>query len=432
MAELWLQLGAILLLLIAGGIISAWRYALLTVRKSQMEDALRAGHPRAPAALRMIEQPQEIDLNVQIVQTLLTIAAAAIGAAFLCDNISAALNSEKNPVSCRLYPWLALVIIIAVISFLRVWIGEVIPRKLAENNPLKLALAGVRPLSLLNGLCTILKTPLNFASEPLLWLLRARPAPTSASAAEERIIDLVEKGTKSGQFDQTEHDLIKSVFDFADTTVSQCMTPRIEISAIDINWPTNKALQFIREEGYSRFPVYENDLDHIIGILFTRDVINLLYDRQLIIIQDLIRPPYFVPDSLQISELLKDMQARQAHIAVVLDEFGGTAGIITIEDVLEELVGEIQDEFDEEEESLRLAADGTAEVDAAMYVDDFNKQFKATLPEERGDTVGGLIFTSLGELPEVNQKITVADIEFTILSLDGNRIARVLARRIKP
>jgi putative hemolysin len=420
MAELWLQLGAIFLLLIAGGIISSWRYALLTVRKSQLEEAMRTGDPRAATALQMIEQPLEINLNVQIAQTILTIAAAAIGAAFLCDHVSTALSPDETRISHKLCQWISLVIIIAVISFLRIWIGEVIPRKLAEKNPLKLALRGVRPLRLLNGLSIILTAPLNFASEALLWFFRGKPMPPSAGAAEEKIIDLVEMGAKSGQFDQTEQDLIKSVFDFTDTTVSQCMTPRIEISAIDINWPTDKALQFIREEGYSRFPVFENDLDHIVGILFTRDVINLLYDQHLIIIQDLIRPPYFVPDSLQISELLKDMQARQAHIAIVLDEFGGTAGIITIEDILEELVGEIQDEFDEEEESLQLAAD------------DFNERFHAALPEEQGDTIGGLIFTMLGELPDVQNKIIITNIEFTILSLDGNRIASVLARRIKP
>ena len=152
----------------------------------------------------------------------------------------------------------------------------------------------------------------------------------------------------------------------------------------------------IREEGFSRYPVYENDLDHIVGIIYTRDIINIQYDNKLFILQDLIRQAYFIPDSKKISLLLKDFQTRQTHMAVVLDEFGGTAGIISIEDILEEIVGEIQDEYDVEEEEFTLIDSLTAEVLPSMDVDDFNEEFEADLPEDQADTIGGLIFNTPG------------------------------------
>lgn len=432
MVDLWLELAIILFLLILGGILATWKYALLYVRKSELEAKEKAGDTRAKIALDLIESPDKINLGVEIAIIFLTITAIAIGVAYSCSNLSK-LIAELPPEVPENYCHISSVaILILVIAFLRMLIMETIPRKLAENNALKISLKAAGPINLLLLIISVPTIFLNIVSAGIIKLLRIKETKIGDGHAEEKIINMIDAGTKSGEFDITEQELIKSVFEFSDTTASQVMTPRTEVAAINIDDSSDNILRFMREEGYSRYPVFKDDLDHILGIIFTRDVINILYDSRLFIFHDLIRPAYFVPDSKKISELLKDFQARQEHMAIVLDEFGGTAGIITIEDIVEELVGEIQDEYDIEEEEFRLNEDGSAEVHARMDVDDFNATFNADLPEDLADTIGGLIFTHLGELPKRKQKIRIDSVDFTITRLSGNRIEKVTAVKIVP
>ncbi len=430
MIDLWLQILAILFLLIAGGILSAWKYALLFVRKSELESLEKSGDPRARTALELLENPDKINFRVEIVTIILTITAIAIGIAYICDDLASVFTKIPGPYPDHYCHISSLAIMILIIGFLRMLFIESLPRKIAENNPLKLALRASGPVSFLLLIISVPAGVLNFISAGIIKILRIKEPQTIDGAAEEKIIDMIDAGTRTGEFDQTEQELIKSVFDFTDTTASQIMTPRTEVAAINIADPAEKVMRFIREEGYSRYPVYKEDLDHIVGIIFNRDLINILYDNQLIIIPDLIRPAYFVPDSKRISKLLKDFQNRQEHMAIVLDEFGGTAGVITIEDIIEELVGEIQDEYDVEEEEFKFNEDGSAEVLAHMDVDDFNEAFGSDLPEDMADTIGGLIFTHLGELPKRKQKVQINGVEFTITHLDGNSIEKVTAVKL--
>jgi len=309
-------------------------------------------------------------------------------------------------------------------------ICENIPQSIAHKAPFNLALAAAGPINFIIIILTVPTAFLKFISTLIVKIIYRKQPESTDGATEEKIIDMIDAGTRTGEFDTTEQELIKSVFEFGDTTASQVMTPRTDVSAIDTKADMETSLRLIREEGFSRYPVYENDLDHIIGIIYTRDIINILYDQKLFILHDLIRPAYFIPDSKNISDLLKDFQTRQNHLAVVLDEFGGTAGIISIEDILEEIVGEIQDEYDIEEDEFKLIDNDIAEVLPTMDVDDFNDQFESELPEDQADTIGGLIFTTLGELPNRRQKIIINSVEFTIISLDGNRINKVLAKKI--
>jgi putative hemolysin len=430
MVDLWLHILAILFLLIAGGILSAWKYALLFVRKSELETLEKSGDLRARTALKLLEKPDKISLRVEIVIIILTLTAMAIGIAFICDDLSGAVAKIQDTFPDNYCHIGSIAIMILSIGFLRMLFMESLPRRIAENKPLKLALRAVGPISFLLFIISVPTVFLNFISGAIIKILRIKEPQAIDGAAEEKIIDIIDAGTRTGEFDQTEQELIKSVFDFTDTTASQIMTPRTEMAAINIADSLEKIMAFIREEGYSRYPVYKEDLDHIAGIFFTRDLINILYDNQLIIIQDLIRPAYFVPDSKRISELLSDFQSRQEHMAIVLDEFGGTAGVITIEDIIEELVGEIQDEYDTEEEEFKFNEDGSAEVLAHMDVDDFNEAFGCDLPEDLADTIGGLIFTHLGELPKRKQKVQIDGVEFTITHLDGNSIEKVTAIRL--
>jgi CBS domain containing-hemolysin-like protein len=247
-----------------------------------------------------------------------------------------------------------------------------------------------------------------------------------AHISEEEFKQVLEASTISGAIDKTEHELIKSILEFTDTTVKEIMVPRPDIIALDISMPRDVLVRKVIEEGYSRLPVYNGTVDNIIGVVYSKDLLSLLEHRDLIVLQDIIRPAYFVPESKKISQLLKEFQLKKAHIAIVVDEFGGTEGIITMEDIIEEIVGEIHDEYDEVSKSVEQGRDGTATVDARLSIPDFNQQFSSHLPEApEYETVAGLIQKELGRMPEVGDSVTTDGLTLTVQSKTARRIRMV-------
>jgi len=247
-----------------------------------------------------------------------------------------------------------------------------------------------------------------------------------AKLSEEQLKQVLEASTLSGTIDRTEHDLIKSILEFTDTTAKEIMVPRPDIIAIDIGLPTEKVVRKVIEEGYSRLPVFKESMDNIIGIIYSKDLLSLLEHRDLIVLQDIIRPAFFVPESKKISQLLKEFQQNKAHLAVVVDEFGGTEGIVTMEDIVEEIVGEIHDEYDEVSKVVEASKDGSIVVDAHLSVGDFNAQFGALVPETPDyETLAGFLQKLTGRLPDVNEEIRFNDIVFVIVSKTARRIRQV-------
>ena len=247
-----------------------------------------------------------------------------------------------------------------------------------------------------------------------------------ADLSEEEIREVIDAGTESGALDKTEHELIKSILEFSDITVKEIMVPRPDIVAVDMGMPTDKLIRKVIDEGYSRIPVYQGSIDNVVGVVYSKDLLSLLEHRDLIILQDIIRPVYFVPESKKISQLLKELQQRKVHLAIVVDEFGGTEGLVAMEDIIEEIVGEILDEYDEVGKSAEKSTDGSTTVEAAMSIGDFNIQFKANIPEGSDyETLAGFLQKMSGKLPEVNEEIKVDDFVFTILSKSARRIRQV-------
>jgi len=237
------------------------------------------------------------------------------------------------------------------------------------------------------------------------------------------------EGSRSGNIDHTEKRLVHAALGFTHIVGRNVMTPRTEMSAIDIQWEPAKILRTIVDEGYSRYPVYRGDLDKIVGILYTKDVIKRLSVSKDFEYEDLLRKPYFIPDSLPIGELLAKFQATHTHIAVVLDEFGGTAGIVTLEDILEELVGEIRDEHDDETRDFIRRGDHHAIAAGDVTVEDFNDYFGAELPTDGAGTINGLLAEKLGRIPRVNEEVTFGPITLRVLRADSRRVLSVEARR---
>jgi putative hemolysin len=244
--------------------------------------------------------------------------------------------------------------------------------------------------------------------------------------SEDELKQVIDAGSLSGAINKTEHELIKSVLEFSDITAKEIMVPRPDIVALDISSSRDVLIRKVIEEGYSRLPVYKGTIDHIIGVIYSKDLLSLLEHRSLIILQDIIRPAHFVPESKKISQLLHEFQQNKSHIGIVIDEYGGTEGIITMEDIVEEIVGDIFDEYDEVRKSVEQAGDGSVIIDAALTIAEFNQQFRLKLPEaSEYETVAGYLQTITGRLPESNEEIRTENFVFAIVSKSARRIRQV-------
>ncbi len=247
-----------------------------------------------------------------------------------------------------------------------------------------------------------------------------------ANLSEDEFKQVIDAGSLSGAIDKTEHELIKSILQFSDITAKEIMVPRPDIVALDISMSRDVLVRKVIEEGYSRLPVYKGTIDHIIGVIYSKDLLSLLEHRSLIILQDIVRPAYFVPESKKISQLLHEFQQNKVHIGIVVDEYGGTEGIVTMEDIVEEIVGDILDEYDEVRKSVEQAGDGSVIVDATISIADFNQQFRLKLPEApEYETVAGYLQKITGKLPESNEEIRTENFMFAIISKSARRIRQV-------
>jgi putative hemolysin len=253
---------------------------------------------------------------------------------------------------------------------------------------------------------------------------------TSSSVSEAEVEFLINEGMEHGVFNKEEQRLIHSVFEFTDTTVRRAMTPRTEILAVDVNASVDDLLRLATETRYSRFPVYEESLDNIKGIIHSKDLLYVYGHKGLFVLTDIIRPVLFVPDSKKISDLLRDMQKRKYQMAIVLDEFGGTAGIITIEDVVEEIVGDIHDEYDQEALKITFIDKDTARIKASMPVDEFANEFGVSVGEGEFHTVSGMVVTKLGTIPAKDEIIAFDGFTLQVLDKDGHKITELLAKKI--
>ncbi|MDE3057592.1 MAG: HlyC/CorC family transporter [Bacteroidota bacterium] len=249
--------------------------------------------------------------------------------------------------------------------------------------------------------------------------------------SESDIKQVLEEGQQSGAIEPLEHELLKSILEFTDTTVKEIMVPRTDVVAVDLSVSREQLVKVVIDEGYSRMPVFHDSIDNIVGVIYTKDLLSMLEHRDVIILQDILRPPYFVPESKKISGLLRELQIKKQHMAIVVDEFGGTEGIITMEDILEEIVGEIRDEYDEDLRDIEPVGDGSVVVNAGMSIHDFNEQFHAALPEDDDyETLSGFLHKFTGRIPELHEEIRYGDLAFFVSKKNERRLRLVKVKKI--
>jgi len=432
MSPLYIEGFGIIVLILLVGFFSASEVAVLSTRKSRIKELAEAGNRTASIVFDFQNNPEQFLATVHVGIVFSLILASGLGGVMGVQHLKPALEASETTWIRDWSSWIALGIIVLSIGSTVVVFGELVPKSLALRFSEIVALRVARPIRLFSGVFRIPVAVLTWASNLFL-----RPLKDSTSFAESRMSEeefklMLEEGTKSGVIDKTEHELISSIFEFTDTTAKEVMIPRPDVVALDITIPRDELLRIAVEEGYSRMPVYRETIDHVLGIVYTKDFLGMMEHRNLIILEDIIRPAHLVPETMKISRLMRELQRNKSHMVIVIDEFGGTEGIVTMEDILEEIVGEIQDEYDEELREVESFPDGSFLVNGRMGVRAFNERFSSGLPEEEEyDTISGFLQKLSGGILEVNDVVVYKGLRFSVVKKTHRRIRAVRVQRLK-
>ena len=427
----------ILLLVLTNAFFVAAEFAIVKVRSSQLRQRIEEGSGRAVLAQHIIDHLDAYLSAIQLGVTLASLGLGWVGEPLLADMLRQPFRSAGILSEQTLYA-ISIAISFAFLTFLQIILGELFPKALAIQFPESTALAIALPLQFFYRVFRPVIWFLNSSSNFLLHLVGIQPASgRDLVHSAEELEHMVAEGAKSGVLNKTEQELISSIFEFSITTAKEIMVPRTEVVAIQDNITRERLMRIVTEEGYSRMPIYKETIDNIIGIIYTKDLISLLEHRDVIAFQDIIRPAYFVPDAVKISQLMKELQERKMHMAIVIDEFGGTEGIVTMEDILEEIVGEIHDEYDEVLKEVEQSADGSSLVNARISIKDFNEKFaqkfSTEIPEDpEYETMNGFLTKLTGRIPELGEEIHYGDLRFTVMKKSPRRLRQIKLVKVPP
>jgi putative hemolysin len=420
----------LLVLVFLHAFFAAAEVAIVSIRKSRLNQLIEEGHQPAQWVANMAEDATRLLTTTQFALKLLGFLAVALAASTYGDPLAgwlAGLNLVwLSPIS---HP-LAIVIITLGLVFLVLVFGELIPRELASRSPEPIAFLAIYPMRV----AAVVAVPLArvVVAVNRLFMGRGEEVPHGLPyIIEEEIKTLVDAGEEGGFIEEEEKEMIYSIFEFGDTLAREVMVPRIDVVAIEVNTSVSDALDVVMQAGHSRIPVYEETMDNIVGLLYAKDLLQYLRDdTSNLKLRNMLRNVYYIPETKKVDELLQELQQRQVHIAIVVDEYGGIAGLVTIEDILEEIVGEIQDEYDSEEAFMEVINEDEIVFNGRMDLDDVNHIMDLELPTDRSDTLGGLVYTNLGRVPIVGDKVSVENVEIVVLSVERRQIKKVKVVRL--
>jgi len=392
--------------------------------RSMMEE-----HPHMARAFGLwLERPGRVLTTVVFGNTLMNVGASALATIIVLYLLTG--GARQADVAEQ-----AAAIATGATTFLILVFGEIAPKTWARRHPELVAVWTILPLAWATKALGPITSSLLFLARAFIRLLGGKVDHDIPLMTEEDIKTIVEVGEKEGVLEEDEREMIDSIFEFGDTRVLEVMVPRTDMLMINADDRMPDIVRAVIEAGHSRVPVYQETVDAIIGILYAKDLLTLWDrdDRDRVSVRDLLRPPYIVPETKYVSELLQEFRREHIHIAVVVDEYGGTAGLVTIEDLLEEIVGEIQDEYDEEPEEYRVVSPEEVVVDARMAIDQLNHEFGADIPEAPDvETMGGFVVHSLGHVPAIGEKVSAGGIEITVTAADDRRVQTLRIKRVPP
>ncbi|HEY3303841.1 MAG TPA: hemolysin family protein [Candidatus Binatia bacterium] len=423
----WFEVALIFFLILGNGFFAASEIAIIATRKTRIDTLLEKGARSAIAVARLKNDPDRFLATVQIGCVIMGTLASAIGGAVAIEFLKPSIQTLPFTLAEKWAESIAIVVVTLPIAYFSLILGELVPKSLALRHPERIAFLVARPIDFFSRLTSFFVRILTASSNAVLRIFGGTEAGGTAFISEEEVKSLIREGAARGIFDETEKQLIHSVFEFVDTPVKAVMIPRTEIHAIEVNATSEEVLKSFVESGFSRIPVYEGELDRVVGILYYKDVLRALQQKGAFRARDHLHPPYFVPSSLPISQLLKDLQRRRIAIAMVVNEFGEIEGLVTLEDLLEEIVGEIRDEYDREERGpVERLPDGSMVIQGSAQLKDLKADYGLPF-EESPDylTIAGFVLAKLKRIPRGGEVVEHDGYRLTIVDMEGRRVVKV-------
>jgi len=412
-----LRIIVVLLLVLGSALFVAAEYALITARRARLEERALNGNRGAKAALRLMDEPVRFISSTQLGITIFAILVGAIGEPLISDLMQPPLSNT-----------VAFVVSFALLTYFSVVLGELVPKAVALQRAEALAGVLAVPLDFLGRVAHPIVWLLQVSANAVLRLLRVNPAPAGMIAYTREDIRLsVAAAEDHGELEQAEEEMLYKVFDFASKEVSAVMVPRPEVVGISADMPPDEALRAVVDSPFTRYPVYRGTLDDIVGILHVRDLFGAMHDVGIaaVELESIVRPAYVVPETKDLAALLADFRREKQHLAIVVDEYGDVEGIVTLEDLLEEIVGDIEDEFDLPDTSIERVDDTHIRIEGTYTIDDFNEEFGTELEHEDFNTMAGLVFGALGRAAEVGDEVKVDGLLLRVNEIEGSRILKL-------
>ena len=415
----WLQFTVLIVTLILCGVASAAETAFTSISRIKLKNLVEEGDKKAAEIERLLSEPNKFLSTILVVNSVAVIIASSL-ATILALRFSSTYGELLSSI---------------VISLVVLIFCEITPKTAAVQNPLRWARVLINPLRGTAWLLQPVVTTLSVITTFLVRLLGGQVKHHGPFVTEEELRLLVTVGEEEGVLEEDETDMIHSIFEFADTTVREVMVPRIDMVTLDSTATVTQAVDLALQGGFSRIPVYEESvgIDEIIGVLYTKDMLKQLREgHNTFPIRDLVRPAYFVPESKKLDDLLREIRQRRIHMVMVVDEYGSVAGLVTIEDLVEEIVGDIQDEYDHEEVLYERVNDNEYIFDAKINIYEFSDMMDVKLEEGDYETLGGFVYEQLDKIPVAGDNVTYKDLKFTVLETRGRRINKIRVERVQP
>ncbi|WP_017414348.1 hemolysin family protein [Clostridium tunisiense] len=424
-ANITSQIILIIILTLINAFFASAEMALVSLNKNKMKILAEEGNKKAILILKLLEEPTKFLSTIQVGITLAGFFSSAAAATGLSDDLAQYLNSINIPYSGQI----ALILVTMVLSYITLVFGELFPKRVALQKSEAIAMFSVKPILYVSKITVPFVKLLSASTSILIRLFGLEMDGLDEKVSKEEIKSMVEVGQEHGVINEIEKEMINSIFEFDDKLADEVMTPRTEVYLINIDTPLTDYLDELIEEKYSRVPVYKGDSDNIIGILYMKDffVEARKYGFENVDIRSILREPYFVPETKNIDELFKKLQSSKNHMAILIDEYGGFSGVVSIEDLIEEVMGNIEDEYDEDEQEIKKIDDNTFILDGMLSVDDFNAYFHLDIESHIYDTIGGFIIGLIGRIPESSEEknIEYENLIFKIEQIKEKRIEKI-------
>lgn len=415
----------ILILTLFNAFFAASEMAIVSVNKNKMMAKSEAGDTRATLLLKLLDEPSKFLATIQVGITFAGFFSSAFAATGMSEGLSESLKSASIPYADQL----SIIIITILLSYIMLVLGELLPKRIALQKTESLALFAVKPIHRLSIITKPFVKLLSASTNVLLHLVGIKDEELEQKVSEEEIRTLIKVGEEMGVFNATEKQMINSIFEFDDTLIKHIMTPRLEVTMIDLTWDEGAIINYLKACPYSRVPVYDDEKEAIVGILLTKSLIKGLLDHNFskdLMIKSLVEPSFY-PETLAIDQLFVQMQRKREHFAIIIDEYGVFSGIVTLEDLIEEVMGDIDDEYSNHDSEIQHLTYHQYLIDGHTSVKKLNDALELELDETIADTINGLIVHHLKEIPDANQHkiIHLDNLTFEVMSIKDKRIKQL-------